>query len=314
MQKNPTWAAIYFRRLILDCSHQHKIRFIMKMSLCWSVLFLLALQLFAAPSDVRAQSMSETFIAVGFKNEHLKSVLVKIEKMSGFNFVYPSEEVVKYNNLSLTRENRPLQKTLELLLNNTSINFKQVNNSIILFKSETGLPKEYIAVAMPALSVDMLPNAVQPISGRVLDADGKPIVGASVIVKGATGGSVTNAEGYFKINVEDKDRILVVSFVGYKKQEITINDRKVINIVLEEKTDQINEVVITGIFTRKASTYTGSATTVSAKELQQFGNRNLITSLRNVEPAFNIIESNTFGSDPNPLPHSIRVVLNVLLS
>ncbi|MCX6337887.1 MAG: carboxypeptidase-like regulatory domain-containing protein, partial [Bacteroidetes bacterium] len=274
----------------------------MKMSLCWSVLFLISLQLLATPDNVRAQLLSETNIMVGFKNENLKSVLVKIEKMSGFNFVYPSEEVVKYNNLSLTRENRPLQKTLELLLNNTSINFKQVNNSIILFKRETGFPKEDITIAMPASSLDLLANAVKPITGRVLDADGKPIVGASVIVKGATGGSVTNADGYFKINVEDKDRILVVSFVGYKKQEININDKKVINVVLEQITDQINEVVITGIFTRKSSTYTGAATTISAKELQQFGNRNLITSLRNVEPAFNIIESNTYGSDPNRLP------------
>ncbi len=302
MQKNSKWTTTYFRRLTFDCSYQHKIRFIMKTSLCWSVLFLLALQLFAAPSDVRAQLMSETNITVGFKNENLKSVLVKIEKISGFNFVYPSEEVVKYNNLSLPRENRTFEKTLELLLNPTSLNFKQVNNSIILFKRETALPKEDVPVATPALSVDLLANAVKPISGRVLNADGEPIVGASVIVKGATGGSVTNAEGYFKINVEDKDRILVVSFVGYKKQEITINDRKVINIVLEEKTDQINEVVITGIFTRKSSTYTGSAVTVSSKELLQFGNRNLITSLRNVEPSFNIIESNTFGSDPNRLP------------
>ena len=302
MQKKPTWTAINFRRLVYDCSHQRKIRFIMKMSLCWSVLFLISLQLLATPDNVRAQLLSETNIMVGFKNENLKSVLVKIEKMSGFNFVYPSEEVVKYNNLSLTRENRPLQKTLELLLNNTSINFKQVNNSIILFKRENGFPKEDITIAMPALSLDLLANAVKPITGRVLDADGKPIVGASVIVKGATGGSVTNADGYFKINVEDKDRILVVSFVGYKKQEININDKKVINVVLEQITDQINEVVITGIFTRKSATYTGSATTVSAKELQQFGNRNLITSLRNVEPAFNIIESNTYGSDPNRLP------------
>ena len=302
MQKNSAWTANYFRRLIYDCSHQHKIRVIMKMSLCWSVLFLLALQLFAAPDDIRAQLLSETSITVGFKNENLKSAILKIEKISGFNFVYPSEEVVKYNNLTLSLEKRPLEKTLELLLTPTSLNFKQVNNSIILFKKETILSKDNIVKETPALSVELQTAALKPISGRVVDVDGKPVIGASIAVKGAKGGSVTNAEGYFKINVEDKDRILVVSFVGYKRQEISINDRKVINVVLEEITAQINEVVITGIFTRKAATYTGAATTVSAKELQQFGNRNLITSLRNVDPSFNIIESNTFGSDPNRLP------------
>jgi len=84
---------------------------------------------------------------------------------------------------------------------------------------------------------------------------------------------------------------------------VPLSDRKELQVTLKVAPSELGAVSITtGIFNRKQETYTGAATVVTAKELQQFGNRNLITSLRNIDPAFNIIQSNTFGNNPNRLP------------
>ncbi|HSC38400.1 MAG TPA: SusC/RagA family TonB-linked outer membrane protein, partial [Chitinophagaceae bacterium] len=188
-------------------------------------------------------------------------------------------------------------KVLDACFKNQPVEYKIIEKTIVLKL------REMVVVNRELTRVTSLnPAPPREVHGIVKDESGKIVSGASVAIKGTPRGVATNPEGFFRIMVGENDKVLVVSFVGYKRQEVAIRDRTDINIVLEEMPAQIGEVVITGIFTRKAATYTGAATTVTAKELQQFGNRNLITSLRNVDPSFNIIESNTFGSDPNRLP------------
>ena len=117
------------------------------------------------------------------------------------------------------------------------------------------------------------------ITGRVTNEKGLPLPGVTIMIKGTSKGAITDTQGNFSLQVLETDKTLIVSSIGLKKQEeVEINNRRVINIVMEQVTTQVDQVVVTGIFTRKAATYTGSAVTVTAKELQQFGNRNLISS------------------------------------
>src|SRR5699024_571271 len=97
--------------------------------------------------------------------------------------------------------------------------------------------------------------------------------------------------------------VVVFSFIGYSRKEVRVSLNKEIVVKLERSNQDIEEVVIsTGIFKKDEQSFTGSSTTVTAEELRQFGTRNLVTSLRNIDPSFNIIESNMFGSDPNRIP------------
>ena len=94
-------------------------------------------------------------------------------------------------------------------------------------------------------------------------------------------GTVTDAEGHYVLTIPQRDElVLVFSFVGMNSREVTYKGEKELNVELEEKIAEMDEVVVTGIFQKSQASFTGSATTVTAKELQQFGNRNLLQSLK----------------------------------
>ncbi|MFV0522545.1 MAG: SusC/RagA family TonB-linked outer membrane protein [Mangrovibacterium sp.] len=139
------------------------------------------------------------------------------------------------------------------------------------------------------------------VTGKVFDDTGQTIPGAIITYANSDGkqrSALTNIEGEFSIRTELKGS-LKVSFIGFKPKEVNIAKGHVFNIKLEKEVTDIDEVVVTGIFTRKTESYTGSSKTIKAAELQSFGTRDVLTSIRNVDPSFNIIESNVFGSDPN---------------
>lgn len=103
------------------------------------------------------------------------------------------------------------------------------------------------------------------VTGKVSDADG-PLPGASVILKGTNNGTETDFDGKYTLNNVPSDGTIVVSFVGYKSQEIKVNGRTSINITLVEDANQLNEVVVTGYTTQTRGDITGSVASVDMEE------------------------------------------------
>ena len=122
-------------------------------------------------------------------------------------------------------------------------------------------------------------------------------------------GTATDVDGKFKLFVPADTATLVVSFIGMKTEVVKIPrlkagvEQKELTIVLREEDVKLEDVVVTGIFTRKKESFTGSASTYSAAELKTMGTQNILQSLKTLDPAFAILEDNQFGSDPNRLPN-----------
>lgn len=107
---------------------------------------------------------------------------------------------------------------------------------------------------------------VSDTEGKVVDVNGEPIIGASVIVKGTSNGTITDLDGHFSLsNVSGKT--LVISFVGYETQEITLKGKKSLNIVLKEDTKSLEEVVVVGFGTQKKVNLSGSVAAVSGEDI-----------------------------------------------
>ena len=116
-------------------------------------------------------------------------------------------------------------------------------------------------------------------------------------------GVVTDQNGRYSITIPDvQEPVLIFTFVGMKSREVKYSGNNVINIVLEDDVTEVEEVVVTGMFTRKASSFTGSASTIKGDELLKVGNQNVFQSLKALEPGLMIFESIDFGSDPNKVP------------
>ncbi|GAB1473213.1 hypothetical protein MASR2M69_06540 [Bacteroidota bacterium] len=116
-----------------------------------------------------------------------------------------------------------------------------------------------------------------------------------------------------KLNVPSDKNILAFLIGGEKRQKrLTSPVKTVINVTLEDDEMSINQVVVTGIFNKSRESYTGSLTSISDKELKASGNRNILISIRNIDPSFNITDNLEFGSDPNKMPDiTIRGVLSM---
>ena len=118
-----------------------------------------------------------------------------------------------------------------------------------------------IFLSMPFLSAQEL-----TVSGRITDKSGESIIGASILVQGTTSGTITDFDGNFTVPNVASNAVLVVSYVGYKTQNIPVNGKTIFNIVLEEDTETLEEVVVVGYGVQRKSDLTGSVASVKASD------------------------------------------------
>jgi TonB-linked SusC/RagA family outer membrane protein len=138
--------------------------------------------------------------------------------------------------------------------------------------------------------------------GRVVNDEGKPLAGVTIMLKGTTVGGVSSDNGSFSISLPEgvEKPVYVFSHIGMEKKEVAYNG-KFVEVVLTGE-EVLSEIVVTGIFNKSRESYTGAATTITSKELEIAGNRSILSSIRNIDPSFNIADNITIGSDPNSLP------------
>lgn len=117
------------------------------------------------------------------------------------------------------------------------------------------------------LLMSVVAFAQNQVTGHVADATGEPIIGANVTVKGTTVGTITDIDGNFTLEVGSTDGTLVVSFIGYKSAEVAIKGKSPINVILQEDTETLDEVVVVGYGTQNRKSLTGAISDVKSESL-----------------------------------------------
>lgn len=125
----------------------------------------------------------------------------------------------------------------------------------------------FFAVFMFLLPSFVLAQTEFPVSGTVTDSDGETLVGVSVKVKGTNIGTSTNNDGTFTLSAPDENSILEFSYIGFTPQEVAVNGRSVLAVVLQKDDSDLEEVVVVGYGTRKKETLTGAVSTVTASDI-----------------------------------------------
>jgi TonB-linked SusC/RagA family outer membrane protein len=181
----------------------------------------------------------------------LDEILNDIEKQTDYLFVYNSQ--VNVNRKVSVRVNaRPVNLLLSDLLSDSDIDYLMEGTHIILTKRSTD-------TAAPSRQQ----QSGRRISGTVFDGSGETIIGANVVEKGTSNGSITGLDGSFSIEVR-QGAVLVVSYVGYLSQEVAVGNRSSITVVLEEDKQTLDEVVVIGYGTVRKSDLTGAVSSVSS--------------------------------------------------
>ena len=147
---------------------------------------------------------------------------------------------------------------------------------------------------------------MRTIKGIVRDVNNQPLPGATIRIKGTSTGVVSDVDGNYTIAVpDDPNTTLLVSFVGMKPQEQKIGKSTALNFILEEDATVLDQVVVNGVFERKANTFTGSVRTIGKDDLKRVGNSNVLQSLKNLDPSIMFFDNMSLGSDPNAMPEMV---------
>jgi TonB-linked SusC/RagA family outer membrane protein len=255
----------------------------------WILAVLLASVSYAR--EISAQSILSKDITLRLTNVRLNEALEQIQEKTNTKFVYSSRVSLK-EQVTIDVKNQKLSKVLDQLLSPHGINYKVINEKIVLGRERTNKEESTIHTLENKLQVYMANREIQ-IKGTVKSSDGnETLPGVSVILKGSAQGTTTDNNGGYELTVPTTDAVLVFSFVGYMSQEIAVGSRSVVDVILSPDTKSLNELVVVGYGVQKKVNLTGAVSQIQAKDLENRPLNNMSQILQGMIPNLNV----TFGT------------------
>lgn len=191
----------------------------------------------------------ETKLTLDFNESKLLQVLDEIENQSTYYFLFNEKLIDVDRKVNIRVKDQSIQDILKNLFASTNVDYKVVDRTIIL---------------SPRNLVELQNNL--NVKGSVTDMNRQPLPGVTVVVKGTTIGTITDADGNYSLNNVPPNATLMFSFVGMKPQDVALNGRNVINVRLEEETIGLDEVVAIGYGTQKQKDLTGASSSAKAED------------------------------------------------
>ena len=205
-----------------------------------------------AKSPVYGQAKTFT---VSLKNVTLKEVISYVEKNSQYVFFFKPEVINQSTQISVSLKNATVKQLLDKVSEQANIVYEMKERQIVLKEKK--------------VSEQSVSQKKRLLQGLVKDEQGNPIIGASIQLKNTGTGVITDLDGLFQIQVTDKNSVIVISYIGYVTQEISVGDRSSITVQLKEDTKSLEEVVVTAFgATQKKESMVGSIQQVRPAELK----------------------------------------------
>lgn len=252
---------------------QETLLFLMRVTLIHILLTTFSVA-FVYAVDTMGQKVLDKKITLDVESEDFQQALIKISEQAKVKFAYSPELVEDQKRVTLHVKDAKLEEVLAALLG-PDVNYKVVGKRIVLRPVN---PDREDASKSDA-DTRAIPDPVT-VSGTVKDGSGAPIPGVSVLVKGTSNGTTTDTDGKFTITVNSENDILVISFIGYATQEVAVQNKTSIDVVLAEDVTELNEVVVTALGIEKERKSLGySVTEVKGEQFTQAREINVANSL-----------------------------------
>ena len=268
---------ILYQESIVEIKHLFHI-----MKITTLILFIFAGTAFA--TETYSQVMKVTVMADKISTG---KVINEIEKQTDYLFVYNVNEVNLKRTVQVNAENKSVAEVLNKVFEGTDIYYAMEGKNIMLMSK-----------AKENSSVQQTENKIK---GVVKDTNGEPIIGANITVKGQSIGTITDIDGRFILEAST-NALLQVTYIGYVSQELQVNNRKEITIILQEDAKALEEVVVIGYGTAKKSDLTGSTAQIKPEALTASVVGNALESLQGKAAGVAVFNDNKPGASP-----SIRV-------
>ena len=249
-------------------------------------LFLL---LFCMVLCVDSFAQSHRNVTVGIENGKLKTLFESIEKQSDYVFSY-RDDLIKNKHVTINLKDAPVQKVLDKALAGTNLSYKIVSDKSIIITEATATAKK--------------DEAKTSVSGTVVDQNGEPIIGGTVLVKGTQQGTSTGLEGNYTLNNVPVGATLVFASVGYNPVEIKAsNTARLAKVEMLEDSQLLDAVVVVGYGTQKRANLTGAVSTIGADDLNNRPVSSAAGALQGADPSVNL----TFNTGSLDSDYSVNI-------
>lgn len=217
------------------------------------------------------KSVREVYITIDTQLATIDNVFSQIEAKTNFRFLLENKHIDKSVQLKFRKKKIAVDVILMEISKQTDLKFKQVNNTInVTRKTEGSLENE------PDVTILL---QEQLVSGKVTSSDGESLPGVNIVLKGTTEGTITDADGNYSINVPSENSVLVFSYIGYTREEITVGSQTVINLTMMPDITSLQEIIVVGYGEQRKETLTGSVSNIKGEEITKSPSSNVSANL-----------------------------------
>lgn len=268
-------------------------------------MMLAAMLIISALSVSGATNQNDKLTIVG-NNLSLEKIFSAIKKQTGLTVFYSNNLLNDKEKVSVNFTNTALDQVLSDILDGKDISWVIRNGFIVLKKIEIkssmqSSPGQTATITVPDFTV----------SGRVTDERNEPLIGVTIKVKDAAVGTITDVNGDYTLTVPAEDVTLVFSYIGFQSQEVTLQGRSIVNVILKEDVSLLGEIVVVGYGTQEKGSLTTAVESISGEELaEQSTAGDLRKTLQGMAPGLTILDN---GGQPgeNRIQMQIRGVSSI---
>jgi len=253
-------------------------------------LMILLVFVFSIPAFSAAYSQ-EGSVSFSAENMRVEEIIKHVRSISGYKFLFNHEELRTAGVKSVKFANTPIREVMNEVLKGTNLTYRLEKDVIVIYP-------------MTVTARDSVQKSVT-VKGVVKDEKGATLPGVTVLLKGTTIGVTTDEDGKFSLTIpESPNAEFLFSFVGMIPQTVLYRNmpKGDWTVVMKEEVMEVDEVVVTGLLTRKKSGFAGTTTMITKQELAKVSTGNIFTTISAIDAGFKINENNLDGSNPNVLP------------
>ncbi|MEL1255924.1 TonB-dependent receptor [Flavobacterium sp. DGU38] len=239
-------------------------------------------------TEMSGQNLESISVDIELHNQDIKTLFKTIENKTGLLFAYQPQIIKDFPKVTTTGGRRSVSAILNSVFQGSNLVYKQVDKNVIIYKKES-----------TALN-NKKEEANYYLSGKILDENGYPLPGVSVLLVGSNKHGISDFDGQFSIELPTGKHLLRISYLGYKTQEITVENQTTVTIKMQPDLAKLDEIVVIGYGTTTKRTTTGSVVKITAEDIEKQPITNILQSLQGRTPGVFVSQTSGYaGSDMN---------------
>jgi len=249
-------------------------------------------------NEMSGQNLEAISVDIELHNQDIKTLFKTIENKTGLLFAYQPQIIKDFPKVSTPKGRRSVSDILNSVLQGSNLVYKQVDKNVVIYKKEKS--KTEAETETSVAKKENSDDADYMLSGKILDENGQPLPGVTISLLGGNRQGVSDFDGQFYVQLPSGKHTLRISYLGYKTQDITVENQVSVTIKMQPDLAKLDEIVIIGYGTTTKRTSTGSVVKITAEDIEKQPVTNILQTLQGRTPGVFVTQTSGYaGSDMN---------------